>query len=154
MKNFGKTTDIRDIITVGYEADNAVLYSTSQSLTNDQKIQARANIGAGTSNFDGDYKSLANKPTIPTKTSQLDNDSNFATTSQVEAKYTKPSGGIPKTDLATAVQNSLTAADNAVKYTETNGKIIIKVENLKKYVKISLGMFNYGKRGRNYEENN
>ncbi len=27
--------------------------------------------------------------------------------------------------------------DNAVKYTETNGKIIIKVENLKKYVKIS-----------------
>lgn len=117
MKNFGKTTDIRDIITVGYEADNAVLYSTSQSLTNDQKIQARANIGAGTSNFDGDYKSLANKPTIPTKTSQLDNDSNFATTSQVEAKYTKPSGGIPKTDLATAVQNSLTAADNAVKYT-------------------------------------
>ena len=117
MKNFGKTTDIRDIITVGYEADNAVLYSTSQSLTNDQKIQARANIGAGTSNFDGDYKSLANKPTIPTKTSQLENNSNFATTSQVEAKYTKPPEGIPKTDLATAVQNSLTAADNAVKYT-------------------------------------
>lgn len=117
MKNFGKTTDIRDIITVGYEADNAVLYSTSQSLTDNQKIQARANIGAGTSNFDGDYKSLANKPTIPTKTSQLNNDSNFATTSQVEAKYTKPSGGIPKTDLATAVQNSLTAADSAVRYT-------------------------------------
>ena len=117
MKNFGKTTDIRDIITVGYEADNAVLYSTSQSLTNDQKIQARANIGAGTSNFDGDYKSLANKPTIPKKTSQLENDSNFATTSQVEAKYAKPPEGIPKTDLATAVQNSLTAADNAVKYT-------------------------------------
>ena len=117
MKNFGKTTDIRDIITVGYEADNAVLYSTSQSLTNDQKIQARANIGAGTSNFDGNYDSLDNKPTIPTKTSQLENNSNFATTSQVEAKYTKPKGGIPKTDLATAVQNSLTAADNAVKYT-------------------------------------
>lgn len=117
MKNFGKTTDIRDIITVGYEADNAVLYSTSQSLTNDQKIQARTNIGAGTSSFDGNYNSLSNKPTIPTKTSQLNNDSNFATTSQVEAKYTKPSGGIPKTDLATAVQNSLTAADNAVKYT-------------------------------------
>ena len=117
MKNFGKTTDIRDIITVGYEADNAVLYSTSQSLTNDQKIQARANIGAGTSNFDGDYKSLANKPTIPTKTSQLENNSNFATTSQVEVKYEKPPGGIPKTDLATAVQNSLTAADSAVRYT-------------------------------------
>ena len=117
MKNFGKTTDIRDIITVGYEADNAVLYSTSQSLTTDQKTQARTNIGAGTSNFDGDYDSLTHKPTIPKKTSQLENDSNFATTSQVEAKYAKPKGGIPKTDLATAVQNSLTAADNAVKYT-------------------------------------
>lgn len=117
MKNFGKTTDIKDIITVGYEADNAVLYSTSQSLTNNQKAQARINIGAGTSSFDGNYNSLSNKPTIPTKTSQLNNDSKFATTSQVEAKYTKPTGGIPKTDLATAVQNSLTAADNAVKYT-------------------------------------
>lgn len=117
MKNFGKTTDIKDIITVGYEADNAVLYSTSQSLTNNQKAQARTNIGAGTSSFDGNYNSLSNKPTIPTKTSQLNNDSYFATTSQVEAKYTKPAGGIPKTDLATAVQNSLTAADNAVKYT-------------------------------------
>lgn len=117
MKNFGKTIDIKDIITVGYEADNAVLYSTSQSLTNNQKAQARTNIGAGTSSFDGNYNSLSNKPTIPTKTSQLNNDSNFATTSQVEAKYTKPASGIPKTDLATAVQNSLTAADNAVKYT-------------------------------------
>lgn len=38
----------------------------------------------------------------------------LATTSQVNAKYTKPSGGIPKTDLDTAVQNSLTAADNAM----------------------------------------
>lgn len=35
------------------------------------------------SNFDGDYNSLANKPTIPTKTSQLKNDSGFATTSQI-----------------------------------------------------------------------
>lgn len=117
MKNFGKTTDIKDIITVEYEADNAVLYSTSQSLTNNQKAQARTNIGAGTSSFDGNYNSLSNKPNIPTKTSQLNNDSNFATTSQVEVKYTKPASGIPKTDLATAVQNSLTAADNAVKYT-------------------------------------
>lgn len=65
MKNFGKTTDIKDIITVEYEADNAVLYSTSQSLTNTQKIQARANIGAGTSNFSGSYNDLTNRPTIP-----------------------------------------------------------------------------------------
>lgn len=30
--------------------------------------------------------------------------------------YTKPQGGIPKTDLATAVQSSLTGADSAVSY--------------------------------------
>lgn len=116
MKNFGKTTDIRDIITVGYEDDNAVLYSKTQSLTDTQKSQARTNIGAGTSSFDGNYNNLSNKPTIPTKTSQLTNDSSFATTTQVEAKYTKPSAGIPKSDLATTIQNSLTAADNAVIY--------------------------------------
>ena len=38
----------------------------------------------------------------------------LATTSQVNAKYTKPSGGIPKTDLASDVQTSLGKADNAM----------------------------------------
>lgn len=33
---------------------------------------------------------------------------------KIDAKYTKPSGGIPKTDLAETVQASLGAADNAV----------------------------------------
>lgn len=40
--------------------------------------------------------------------------SDLATTSQVNAKYTKPSGGIPKTDLASDVQTSLVKADNAM----------------------------------------
>ena len=53
--------------------------TTTQTLTDDQKQQARTNIGAGTSSFDGDYNSLINKPTIPTKTSQLANDSGFIT---------------------------------------------------------------------------
>ena len=38
----------------------------------------------------------------------------LATTSQVNAKYTKPSGGIPKTDLASSVQTSLGKADTAL----------------------------------------
>ena len=38
----------------------------------------------------------------------------YATTSQVNAKYTKPSGGIPKTDLTSDVQTSLGKADNAL----------------------------------------
>ena len=53
--------------------------TTTQTLTETQKQQARTNIGAGTSSFDGDYNSLTNKPTIPTKTSQLTNDSSFIT---------------------------------------------------------------------------
>lgn len=38
----------------------------------------------------------------------------LALTSQVNAKYTKPSGGIPKTDLASDVQTSLGKADSAL----------------------------------------
>ena len=53
--------------------------TTPQSLSDTQKQQVRNNIGAGTSSFDGDYNSLTNKPTIPTKTSQLTNDSGFIT---------------------------------------------------------------------------
>lgn len=55
---------------------NDVKYTT-QSLTTAQKTQARTNIGAGTSSFDGDYNSLSNKPDIPSKTSDLTNDSGF-----------------------------------------------------------------------------
>ena len=40
--------------------------------------------------------------------------SDLATASQVNAKYTKPSGGIPKTDLASDVKTSLGKADNAL----------------------------------------
>ena len=60
----------------GAVVTNAVK-TTPQSLSDTQKQQARNNIGAGTSSFDGDYNSLTNKPTIPTKTSQLTNDSGF-----------------------------------------------------------------------------
>lgn len=97
----------------GIVATNAVKTIT-QTLTDAQKAQARTNIGAGTSSFDGDYESLSNKPTIPIKVSQLENDSNYATESQVNAKYTKPTTGIPKTDLASDVQGSLDKADTAL----------------------------------------
>lgn len=116
MKNFSKIINDKDTITKEYGENNSVQYTQAQSLTDNQKIQARNNIGAGTSNFDGNYNNLSNQPTIPSKTSQLTNDSNFATTNQVNAKYTKPSAGIPKTDLASAVQTSLDYADNAVRY--------------------------------------
>ncbi len=45
---------------------NAVQY-VAQSLTDEQKTQARENIGAGTSSFSGSYNDLTNKPAIPTQ---------------------------------------------------------------------------------------
>lgn len=45
--------------------ENAVKF-VQQSLSADQKAQARTNIGAGTSDFSGSYNDLSDKPTIPT----------------------------------------------------------------------------------------
>ena len=44
----------------------AVSTEASQGLTDTEKSNARANIGAGTSSFSGSYNDLTNKPTIPT----------------------------------------------------------------------------------------
>lgn len=108
---------------------------------------AREAIGAGTSNFSGSYTDLSDKPTIPSKTSELQNDSGFLTQHQdisgkqdkatleqdVAAKgftkntgtYSKPAAGIPKTDLSDSVQASLEKADTALQtapVTSVNGK--------------------------------
>ena len=45
--------------------DNQFISAKEQSLTDEEKLQARENIGAGTSNFSGDYEDLINKPYIP-----------------------------------------------------------------------------------------
>lgn len=62
----------------GAVTTNAVK-TTAQSLTDAQKSQARTNIGAGTSSFSGNYNDLTNKPSIPSKTSEIDNDSGYIT---------------------------------------------------------------------------
>lgn len=46
----------------------AVSTVASQNLTDTEKSNARANIGAGTSSFSGDYDDLTSKPNIPTET--------------------------------------------------------------------------------------
>lgn len=71
----------------GEVVTNAVK-TTAQTLTNAQKAQARTNIGAGTSSFSGAYDDLTGKPTIPSKTSELDNDSGFITNAAL-APYAK-----------------------------------------------------------------
>ena len=103
--NIDRQTEAFDVASTGLPG--AVRYDITQALSDTEKAQARANIGAGTSNFDGQYSSLTGQPTIPTKTSDLTNDSGFGT-------YSKPAGGIPKADLAEAVQTSLGKADTAI----------------------------------------
>lgn len=50
--------------TVTAALGNRVRFDAAQSLSAGQKIQARANIGAGSSDFDGAYNSLIGKPTL------------------------------------------------------------------------------------------
>lgn len=71
----------------GEVVTNAVK-TTAQTLTDAQKAQARTNIGAGTSSFSGVYDDLIGKPPIPSKTSELDNDSGFITNAAL-APYAK-----------------------------------------------------------------
>ena len=78
----------------------AVSTVASQGLTSTEKSNARANIGAGTSSFSGSYTDLSNKPTIPTKVSQLTNDSGYTTNTgtvtgvKVGSTSYSPSSGI------------------------------------------------------------
>ena len=59
---------------------------------------------------------IKNKPTVDTSLSTTSTNAvqNKAVTAGINAKYTKPSTGIPKSDLASAVQTSLGKADTAL----------------------------------------
>lgn len=72
----------------GAVTTNAVKY-TEQTLTDEQKSQARANIGAGTSNFSGSFNDLTDKPTIDTALSTTSTNAveNKAVTAELNKKY-------------------------------------------------------------------
>ncbi len=91
--------------------------SIQQNLSDTQKAQARTNIGAGTSSFDGNYSSLSGKPTIPSNTSQLNNDSGFITSENVPVKSVNGKTG----DVAlNAADVGLGNVDNIKQYSESN----------------------------------
>lgn len=75
------------------ETDPVFLASAAHTITS-------ANITAwnNKSDFSGNYNDLTNKPTIPTKVSDLVDDSGH---------YTKPSGGIPVSDLNSTARSRL-----------------------------------------------
>lgn len=102
-----------DITLSASDISGAVRYdSASQGLTTTQKANARTNIGAGTSSFSGSYNDLTNKPTIPSAITES-TVSGWGFTKNT-GTYSKPSDGIPKSDLAGAIQTSLSKADTAL----------------------------------------
>ena len=144
LSAYAKKSDLAQVATSGNYNDlsnkpaiptDYVKY-TAQTLTQAQKSQARSNIGAGTSDFDGTWGSLSGKPNVVQSTGNSTSDvmsqkavtdelAKKATTSEVNAKYTKPSDGIPKSDLASSVQTSLGKADTALQeapVTSVNGE--------------------------------
>lgn len=61
------------------KADKSELHNHANKSVLDGITSSKVAEWNNKSTFDGDYNSLTNKPTIPTKTSQLTNDSNFIT---------------------------------------------------------------------------
>lgn len=102
------TFDIRD----GRIGDLADLDTTDKS-----SVVAAINEAAQGSGGTTDYTDLTNKPSINSVTllgNKTAADLSLASASDLAAKYTKPSGGIPASDLASAVQTSLGKADTAL----------------------------------------
>lgn len=100
----------------GAVTTNAVK-TTAQTLTDEQKAQARTNIGAGTSSFSGSYNDLSDKPTIPTKTSDLTNDSNYITSAEAPVQSVNTKTGavtLTKSDIG------LSNVDNVKQYSTSN----------------------------------
>ena len=97
----------------GAVTTNAVK-TTIQSLSDAQKIQARTNIGAGTSSFSGNYGDLSNKPTIPSKTSDLTNDSGFINASGAPVQSVDGDTGTVTTNAVKVVAQTLTEAQKGI----------------------------------------
>lgn len=97
----------------GAVTTNAVK-TTTQSLSDAQKTQARTNIGAGTSSFSGDYGDLSNKPTIPSKTSDLTNDSGFINASGAPVQSVDGDTGTVTTNAVKVVAQTLTEAQKGI----------------------------------------
>ena len=75
-------------------------------------IEAKESTWDAKSNFSGSYNDLTNKPVIPNAVTEQ-TVSGWGFTKNT-GTYSKPTGGIPKADLASAVQASLGKADSAL----------------------------------------
>ena len=87
---------------------------TAQTWSDGQKAQARTNIGAGTSNFSGNYNDLTNKPNIPDVSGKADKVSGATNghLAGLNASGNLTESGKKASDFATAAQGG--KADTAV----------------------------------------
>lgn len=110
FKSHAQATFMSDGTTVEDKINN--LQAGGADLTEYAKKSELASVATS-----GSYNDLSNKPTIPSAVTES-TVSGWGFTKNT-GTYSKPSGGIPKSDLASAVQTSLGKADTALQsYTE------------------------------------
>lgn len=88
----------------GGGSEDAVLY-TPQTLTTEQKSQARSNIGAGTGNYSKPGTGIPKTDLAEGVQTSL---------GKADTAYRLPASGIPSTDLASPIRASLGKAESAV----------------------------------------
>ena len=91
---------------VDFDPETDTVHVTAQTLSAAQQLQARTNIGAGTSSFSGSYNDLTNKPTIPDTT-------NFVQKSQTSGLL-KNDGTVDTNTYLTSHQDISGKADKVV----------------------------------------
>lgn len=103
------------------DTEDAVTY-TAQTLTEEQKTQARANIGAGTSNFSGSYNDLSNKPNIPAASVIDTTLSKSGQAADAKAAGDAIEKKLDKTALPTAINDALAQAKASGEFDGAKGE--------------------------------
>ena len=110
---------------ISMKADKTELHSHTNKTVLDGITSTKITEWNNKSNFDGNYNSLTNKPTIPTNTSQLTNDSGFITT--IPTEY------VTETELNTGLSSYQTKTDNTL---TTTSKTVVGAINELNQIKI------------------
>ena len=135
LRNDVLNTNIK-IVVFGFENAEVETKSLYASISNNSNtFGVMILLGGGAMSLEYNYSSgiwnstsvtfeqISNKVTsITSGSTDTQYPSAKAVYTNVSAKYTKPSAGIPKTDLASAVQTSLGKADTAVQPSEITSK--------------------------------
>ena len=134
LKNYDDT-EIKN--TLNNKANVSDLHSHENKTVLDDITSDKVNEWNNKSTFSGNYNDLTNKPTIPTKTSQLTNDSGYLTQHQDLSDYAKKSdlevkadksyvdSAIESVDVSSQLTNYAKKSDLEVKVDKETGKSLI-----------------------------